>query len=139
MKNLRAPQPEALRELRRPRPFRAHWIPGLLAAVAAVAVGCRSSLAQIREGLAAEQGGAAAEEQLLRTAHRGPAVVAGESGPARFARKVDAAFDSERAAATVRFVDGFPPAPRNDRYGAGLARLAPEWRAAGYGEHERLE
>src|SRR5687768_2392383 len=64
--------------------------------------------------LAHLQGG----EELLETAHSGPAVVAGAGGPTRFAALLLEEFDSVHARGLLEFVDGFYRAPGNDGYEA---------------------
>jgi aminopeptidase YwaD len=79
------------------------------------------------------------EVPVIHSGHRGPPVVAGESGPARFVAALTAAFDQQRAMQTVRFVDGFYRAPANDGYEAVLEYLAVALREAGFGVDPRLE
>jgi hypothetical protein len=71
--------------------------------------------------------------------HRGPAVVAGETGPARFARAVHRAFDVRRAHDQVRFIEARYRAPANQGYGEVLDRIAAELRAGGFGDDPRFE
>jgi hypothetical protein len=71
--------------------------------------------------------------------HRGPSVVMGNTGPARFAAQLFAAFHPDRAMETVRFADRFYRAPASPGYDQVLDRIIGELRAAGYGEDPRLE
>jgi len=77
--------------------------------------------------------------ELLGETHRGPAVVAGDTGTARFVGPLLEAFDAERAMETVRFVDRFYRAPGNDGYEASLDHVAEKLRGAGYGTIEGFE
>ncbi|HVS11102.1 MAG TPA: M28 family peptidase [Planctomycetota bacterium] len=71
--------------------------------------------------------------------HRGPAVVAGETGPARFARAVHRAFDVRRAHDLVVFIEARYRAPANEGYDEVLERIAAELRAGGFGDDPRFE
>ena len=71
--------------------------------------------------------------------HRGPAVAAGEGGPARFARAVHRAFDVRRAHELVAFIEARYRAPANQGYEEVLERLAAELRAGGFGGDPRFE
>ncbi len=75
----------------------------------------------------------------MKSDHAGPAVVSGDGGTARFAKQVFAAFDRDRARATLEFVDGFYRAPANRGYEAVLDRLEADLRAAGYGSKPGFE
>lgn len=78
-------------------------------------------------------------EALVETAHKGPAIVAGAGGPARFAALLLEQFDAARAHGLLEFVDGFYRAPGNDGYEAVLARIEAELRQAGYGREPGFE
>jgi len=78
-------------------------------------------------------------EQLLELGHKGPAVVAGSSGPARFAGLFNEDFDPSHARSLLAFVDGFYRAPANDGYEAVLDRIAAELREVGFGSEPGLE
>jgi len=71
--------------------------------------------------------------------HRGPAVAAGEGGPARFARAVHRAFDVRRAHELVAFIEARYRAPANEGYDEVLERIAAELRAGGFGDDPRFE
>jgi hypothetical protein len=75
---------------------------------------------------------------LLHSGHLGPEVIAGENGPARFAKPRWAEFDAERAMQTVRFVDGFYREPGNDGFEASLDHVKAALSAAGYGATPEL-
>jgi hypothetical protein len=78
-------------------------------------------------------------EQLLEVDHRGPPVVAGGGGPARFAAPLLDDFNPSSARRLLAFIDGFYRAPANDGYEAVLERLERELREAGYGSQPGLE
>ena len=77
-------------------------------------------------------------QAVLRSGHTGPEVVAGENGPARFAKPLFEHFDLERAMETVRFVDGFYREPANDGFEASLDHVKAKLAAAGFGASPRL-
>jgi hypothetical protein len=79
------------------------------------------------------------EVELLGQTHRGPPVVAGRTGTARFAGPLLSAFDADHAMETVHFVDRFYRAPGNDGYEASMDHVAARLRAAGYGAVEGFE
>ncbi|MFN0244442.1 MAG: M28 family peptidase [Planctomycetota bacterium] len=72
------------------------------------------------------------------TGHRGPAVAAGTSGPARFARLLLEEFDAPRALGVAAFVDGFYREPANEGYDAAFDRALDELRSAGFGTDPRF-
>lgn len=72
------------------------------------------------------------------TGHRGPAVAAGTSGPARFARLAFEELDAARALGVATFIDGFYREPANEGYDAALDRVRDELRAAGFGSDPRF-
>jgi len=124
----------------------------LLACTALLAAACASNGEYDAEALVADVRAAdptVAEAQgeptlavstaLKPSHHRGPAVHVDDSGPARFTRLLHGAFDSERAMASVRFIDGHYRAPANDGYEAVLAHLEKELREAGFGSDARLQ
>ena len=77
--------------------------------------------------------------ELLQGNHRGPGVVAGDTGPNRYVPRLLEAFDVERAMETVRFADGLYRAPGNEGYDLVLDRLEAQLRDAGYGTAEGFE
>jgi hypothetical protein len=108
----------------------------VLTLLAAAAGGCRApSGREIASRVMASE----RPVELLGEGHRGPAVVAGTSGPARFATRLFEAFDPDRAMETVRFLDGHYRAPGNDGYEAGIDHVAARLRAAGYGSTPGFE
>ena len=86
------------------------------------------------EQLASEQEAFAPTGGLVEpTWYRGPGVVEGRTGPARFARTVRESFDIARAMARVEWLDSQYRAPANDDYEAALDRLAVELESHGFG------
>ncbi|MFM7807076.1 MAG: hypothetical protein ACKPEA_03995, partial [Planctomycetota bacterium] len=70
--------------------------------------------------------------------HRGPAIVPGSDGTARFVGALHERFDRERAFERTQFIDGFYRAPANDGFEATLARVEADLRAAGFGSSDGL-
>jgi hypothetical protein len=70
--------------------------------------------------------------------HRGPPMVAGRDGTARFVEPLLERFERERAFERTRFIDGFYRAPANDGFEATLARVETDLRAAGFGGRPEL-
>jgi hypothetical protein len=104
-------------------------------ALLAAGIACATSpVPEIRRMLAAE-----AESVPSVVDHRGPGVVMGPTGPARFVPALFAAFRPGRAMDTVRFADGFYRAPASPGYDLVLDRIVSELREAGFGEDPRLE
>ncbi len=103
-----------------------------------LAVGCRTNDWSLPEEALASLNSAPRGSSLVPSNHRGPGVVVGDSGPARFARALHGEFDEERAMKLVQFIDGFYRAPGNDGYEAVLERLAADLRQAGFGSDARL-
>lgn len=75
----------------------------------------------------------------LQGRHIGPAVIAGDTGPARFVGPLHQAFDGARAMETVAFVDRFYRAPANDGYEAVIDAIAARLADAGFGKLEGFE
>ncbi len=110
---------------------------GLACALALLALGCSSSA--LPRGL--DEAVLTGEENASSSVserHRGPGVVAGGEGTARFAAALHGRFDRERALERTRFIDGFYRAPANDGFEATLARVEAELRAAGFGASDQL-
>lgn len=93
----------------------------------------RKELEALRERTAREAPAQLAPIERASTAHTGPAVAAGSTGPARFAGPLLTGFDAARALELARFVDGFYREPGNDGFEAVLTRVETELRAAGFG------
>ena len=68
--------------------------------------------------------------------HVGPAVVAGESGPARFAATLRKDFNAERAMDLAAYIDGFYRTPGGEGYDHVLDRIERDLEAAGFGTVE---
>ncbi|MEO6710571.1 MAG: hypothetical protein ABI054_01505, partial [Planctomycetota bacterium] len=79
-----------------------------------------------------------AERGFVESGRLGPEVIAGDSGPARFAKPLFEHFDVERAMATVRFVDSFYRSPGNDGFEASLDHVEAALREAGFGTRQEL-
>jgi len=77
--------------------------------------------------------------EVLDVAHVGPDVVGGGTGPARFADKVYAAFQTERAYEAVAFADRYYREPGNDGYEATIDFLRRGLQEAGYGREKGLQ
>jgi hypothetical protein len=77
-------------------------------------------------------------QALVASGHSGPEVVAGDSGPARFAKPLFERFDIDRAMDTVRFVDGFYRAPGNAGFEASIDHVEAVLRKAGFGARDDL-
>ncbi|MFN7671209.1 MAG: hypothetical protein ACK5S5_12240, partial [Planctomycetota bacterium] len=110
---------------------------GLACALALLALGCSSS--SLPRGL--DEAVLLGDENASSTGnerHRGPGVVAGGEGTARFASALHERFDRERALERTRFIDGFYRAPGNDGFEATLARVEADLRAAGFGASDQL-
>ena len=102
---------------------------------AAVVWACSASpTSEIRRMLAAE-----GETVPQEIDHRGPAVVMGQTGPARFVGPLFETFRAEAAMETVRFADRFYRAPASPGYDAVLDRIVAQLKEAGFGEDPRLE
>lgn len=102
-----------------------------LASLALLLVACSRELTDqqlIEKSVEAERRGPA----LLVAGHDGPGVAHGQSGPARFAGQVLAAFSADRALETVRFADGFYRAPANAGFEAVLDHVVARLADAGY-------
>ncbi len=106
------------------------------AALALVPGGCHASAS---EALSPDSLRMPAGEQLLESGHRGPPVVAGASGPARYAALLCEEFDGAYARELLGLVDMFYRAPGNDGYEAVLARIESDLHAAGFGREPGLE
>lgn len=76
--------------------------------------------------------------QLSGDLHRGPPVIVGRDGTARFVAPLLERFERERAFERTRFIDGFYRAPANDGFEATLARVEADLRAAGFGAQAEL-
>ena len=110
---------------------------GLACALALLALGCSSS--SLPRGL--DEAVLLGDENASSTGnerHRGPGVVAGGEGTARFASALHERFERERALERTRFIDGFYRAPANDGFEATLARVEADLRAAGFGASDQL-
>ncbi len=105
-----------------------------LAVWGALALGACSSQARIPADFVVPP----LEPALVAYGHDGPDVVAGDAGPARFARQLYEHFDIDRAMECVRFVDGFYRSPGNDGFEASLDFVEARLRAAGFGAREGL-
>ena len=116
---------------------RSVWRPARIGTVALWACACASGPSD--EALAREVLDAEPRVELLGETHRGPGVVEGDTGPARFVSKLLAAFDPERAMETVRYVDRFYRAPGNEGYDAAIDRVSGILREAGYGTAEGFD
>lgn len=79
------------------------------------------------------------EPEAAAIGHRGPAVAAGESGPARHLGPLLEGFDTGAALELLTFVDGFYRSPGNPGYDATLDRVHGRLVAAGFGEREGFE
>jgi hypothetical protein len=100
---------------------------------------CSCSTGPSDEDIAREVLDSEPRMEYLGETHRGPGVVEGETGTARFASKLLAAFDVDRAMETVRFADGYYRAPGNEGYDAVLDRVSGILHEAGYGTSEGFE
>jgi len=110
---------------------------GLGCALALLALGCSSSSSLPRgidEAVLLGPESGATEG----TRHRGPAIVPGSDGTARFVSALHERFDRERAFERTQFIDGFYRAPANDGFEATLARVEADLRAAGFGSSDGL-
>ncbi len=105
-----------------------------LALIAGACAGGPSDEQIVRQVLSEEP-----RPELLGATHRGPPVVAGEAGPARFVGPLLSAFDTERAMEVVRFLDRFYRAPGNEGYAASIDHVAARLREAGYGRIDGFE
>jgi aminopeptidase YwaD len=74
-----------------------------------------------------------------REGHRGPGVIEGEGGPARFLPALLSGFRTEAADELLRFTDGFYRTPGNPGYDAVLDRVQERLRESGFGEREGFE
>lgn len=77
--------------------------------------------------------------ELLEGEHLGPAVVAGDTGPARFVGPLYEAFDRSRAMRDMGFIDQYYRAPANDGYEEVIELILRRLREAGYGSEEGFE
>jgi len=100
---------------------------------------CSCSTGPTDEDIAREVLDSEPRMEYLGETHRGPGVAEGDTGTARFASKLLAAFDADRAMETVRYVDGYYRAPGNEGYDAVLDRVSGILREAGYGTSEGFE
>ena len=100
---------------------------------------CSCSTGPSDEAIAREVLDSEPRMEVLGETHRGPGVVMGDTGTARFASKLLEAFDNDRAMETVRFVDGYYRAPGNEAYDIVLDRVSGILREAGYGTAEGFE
>ena len=110
---------------------------GACCALALLALGCSSSSSLPRgidESVLLAPESAATEGAR----HRGPAIVPGNEGTARFVAALHERFDRERAFERTSFIDGFYRAPANDGFEATLTRVEADLRAAGFGASDTL-